>query len=235
MPERLGEDLSGEIRRVAAPLREQVACVLRRAIIERRLAPGERLIERELVERLGVSRTTIREVLRQLTAEGLVESIPQRGAVVAMPSEDEAAEIYEVRAALESLVARRFVEHASAAQVAALLAAFDDVAGTMAAGDEADITALLAGKDRFYDVLMQGSGNGAAQEILASLRARTGALRAASARRPGRVLESLTEIAALVRAVERRDAAGAADAAERHVRMAARAGLGADRLGTSVS
>ena len=71
------------LHRVAAPLREQVLELLRDDIVEQRLEPGHRLIERELIEQIGVSRTTIREVLRQLAAEGLVTTIPQKGAVVA--------------------------------------------------------------------------------------------------------------------------------------------------------
>ena len=74
------------LHRVQAPLREQVLELLRDDIVEQRLEPGHRLIERELVEQIGVSRTTIREVLRQLAAEGLVTTIPQKGAVVAAPS-----------------------------------------------------------------------------------------------------------------------------------------------------
>src|SRR5437763_17205254 len=66
------------VQRVAAPLREQVLHVLRREIVELRLPPGQRLIERELVERLRVSRTTIREALLQLAAEGLVTTVPRR-------------------------------------------------------------------------------------------------------------------------------------------------------------
>jgi DNA-binding GntR family transcriptional regulator len=73
-----GKGLSLGVQRVAAPLREQVLDLLRQAIVEHRLKPGQRLIERELVEQIGVSRTTIREVLRQLAAEGLVATIPQR-------------------------------------------------------------------------------------------------------------------------------------------------------------
>ena len=79
-------DLSLRVGRVAAPLREQVVDVLRQAILDFRLKPGQRLIERELIEQTGVSRTTIREVLRQLAAEGLVTTIPQKGAIVVVPS-----------------------------------------------------------------------------------------------------------------------------------------------------
>jgi DNA-binding GntR family transcriptional regulator len=95
-----GADLAGQVARVAAPLREQVLDLLRREIVEMRLRPGQRLVERELIQRIGVSRTTIREALRELAAEGLVTTIPQKGAIVAVPSWRGAEEVYEVRALL---------------------------------------------------------------------------------------------------------------------------------------
>jgi DNA-binding GntR family transcriptional regulator len=219
--------LSLGVQRVAAPLREQVLDLLRQAIVEHRLKPGQRLIERELVEQIGVSRTTIREVLRQLAAEGLVATIPQRGAVVAVPTAEEAAELYEVRAALESLAARRFVERASESQVQALRAAFDEVERVMVAGDDADTLAMIQAKDHFYDVLLKGSGNRAIHQILSGLTARVSVLRATSMAQPGRAVQSLAEIEAIVDAVERGDADAAARACAHHVEMAARAGQAA--------
>ncbi|GAC1594862.1 MAG: hypothetical protein NVS3B28_25840 [Candidatus Velthaea sp.] len=68
---------------VAAPLRQQLTDVLRAAIADGQFKPGDRLIERDLCERTGVSRTSIREAFRALEAEGLIESIPNRGPVVA--------------------------------------------------------------------------------------------------------------------------------------------------------
>jgi len=79
------------VQRVAAPVREQVENVIREAIITQRLTTGTRLIERELVDQLGVSRTTVREALRRLAAERLVTTIPQKGAIVSTPSRKEAA------------------------------------------------------------------------------------------------------------------------------------------------
>jgi DNA-binding GntR family transcriptional regulator len=221
----LGDNgLSLGVQRVAAPLREQVLDLLRQAIVEHRLKPGQRLIERELVEQIGVSRTTIREVLRQLAAEGLVATIPQRGAVVAVPTPEEAAELYEVRAALESLAARRFVEHASESQVAALRAAYEEVARVMSASDGADTLAMIQSKDLFYDVLLKGSGNRAIHSILSGLTARVSVLRATSMARPGRAQQSLVELDAIVVAIENGDADAAAEACAHHVEMAARAG-----------
>jgi len=215
------------VERVAAPLRDQVLDGLRQAIVEQRLPPGRRLIERELVEQIGVSRTTIREVLRQLTAEGLITTIPQKGAVVAAPSPQEAADLYEVRAALEGLAARMFVERASEAQVGALRAAFADL--TRVTHDGGEIRSMLQAKDRFYDVLLDGAGNGAIRGILSQLQARVSVLRATSLSQPGRPARSVAEIATLVAAIEARDAEAAVAAAARHLEQAASTGLSALR------
>jgi DNA-binding transcriptional regulator YhcF (GntR family) len=156
-------DLSMRVGRVAAPLREQVLDVLRQAILDFRLKPGQRLIERELIEQTGVSRTTIREVLRELAAEGLVTTIPQKGAIAVVPSAQEAAELYEVRAALEALACRRFVRNASDAQVKQLRGSFREIE-RLAKRRDSDIQEMLAAKDDFYDVLLDGAGNKAIRE-----------------------------------------------------------------------
>jgi DNA-binding GntR family transcriptional regulator len=211
-------DLSSRLERVAAPLREQVLDVLRKEIVENRLRPGQRLVERELIERIGVSRTTIREALRELAAEGLVTTIPQKGAIVAVPSWREAEEVYEVRALLEGAAAREFAERATDAQVAALRGALVAVEES-----EHDATELLNAKDAFYRVLFDGSGNRTIRQIIESLQARVAVLRASSLQAPDRPRQSVVEIRAIVEAIERRDAEAAAEAASYHVRQAASA------------
>ncbi len=211
-------DLSAQVERVAAPVREQVVEILRQAIVEMRFRPGQRLIERELTELLGVSRTTIREVLRQLTAEGLVKTIPQKGAIVAIPSPKEAAEVYEVRALLEGLAARGFVERADDDQVKALRGAFDEI---KASQDSTEPGVVLAAKNRFYDVLFEGAANATVKAILEGLQARVTVLRATSLASPGRPRQTVEEIRAIVEAVEARDADAAAAASAYHVRRAA--------------
>jgi DNA-binding GntR family transcriptional regulator len=130
------------IGRVAAPLRDQVLDAVRQGILDFRLRPGQRLIERELMEQLGVSRATVREVIARLATEGLVTNIPQRGAIVTVLTAEEAADIYEMRVALESLATHRFVERATPAQVAELRAAFEGFAAAVAAdGDKLGLTA----------------------------------------------------------------------------------------------
>jgi DNA-binding GntR family transcriptional regulator len=215
--------LSIRIGRVAAPLREQVLELLREAILDFRYEPGQRLIERELIEEIGVSRTTIREVLRELETEGLVITIPQRGVQVVVPTPQEASEIYEVRAALEGFAARRFVERATDEQVAALRTAAEIYAETAVEG--ASIRQILDAKDKFYRVLVDGAGNQAIATILSTLQARVRAMRAASMSRPGRPQAAAVELFALVSAAERRDADAAERASVEHLANSSSSGL----------
>jgi len=94
------------------PLPEHVAGRLRDMIVENEFPPGSRIRERSVAERLNVSRTPLREALQVLAAEGLVELLPNRGAVVASPTLDEVREMLEVQAQLEDLAAVQFCERA---------------------------------------------------------------------------------------------------------------------------
>ena len=102
----MGTPASGSTTETPPRLRETVAAELRRLILAGRLAPGERLVEDRLAERLGVSRNPVREAIRVLEAEGFVETAARRGALVATLDESQADDIFEVRLALEPLGAR---------------------------------------------------------------------------------------------------------------------------------
>lgn len=211
-----------QVGRVAAPLREQVVTLVRDAILGFKVQPGQRLVERELVEQLGVSRPTVREVLRQLAAEGLVTVVPQRGAVVTALSADDAADIYEMRASLEALAVQRFVQRATPEQVAELRAAVTEIART---AESVESTDQLYAKDRFYEVLFRGSASEPLQQTLAGLQARVRLLRATSLSEPGRPKQAAAELAAVVDAVEAGDALRAAAACATHVHNASRTAL----------
>ncbi|MGH8869825.1 MAG: GntR family transcriptional regulator [Actinomycetes bacterium] len=199
---------------VAAPVREQVLTKLRQAIFNRTFAPGQRLVERQLCELTGVSRTTIREALRQLEAEGLVTMAAHRGPIVRQTSLEEAADLYAVRAVLEALAGQLFTQRASDAQVDALEEAVNRIERE---SEEGSPTALLAAKDHFYDVLLDGAGNETVLWVLDSLRARVTFLRATSLQRPGRSAESLNELRVLIDAIRRRDGDAAWAACAQHV------------------
>ncbi|MFM9554574.1 MULTISPECIES: GntR family transcriptional regulator [Streptomyces] len=216
-------DLAAQVGRVAAPLRQQVLDVLRQAILSFHYAPGQRLVERELIEEIGVSRTTIREALRELAAEGLVKTIPQKGAVVVVPSLQEALELYELRAALEALAVRRFTEVASDDQVAELRAAFEQLAEV--ANGDGDTLRILQAKGQFYDVLLRGCGNRSVHSTLGGVQARLSLLRATSLAQPGRTARSVQELRAMVEAIEARNPEAAVRACNHHIEQAKRAGL----------
>lgn len=211
------------IGRVAAPLRDQVLDVVRQAILDFHLRPGQRLIERELIEQLGVSRATVREVVARLEAEGLVTTIPQRGAIVTVLTVREAADIYEMRVALEALAVRRFVERATPEQVAELRV----VAQTLAdiPDSEGSNAERLRTKDAFYKVVLDGADSPPLSQTLTGLQSRVRLLRQMSLSVPGRAEQTVHEILAIVVAIEARDADAAASACALHVRNAAESGL----------
>jgi len=202
-----------------APIREQVAAILRQAIVEMRLPPGKVLVERELCELTSASRPSVREALRQLEAEGLVESVNGRGTIVSTITPSVARQVYRVRANLEGLAARLFVENADAAQRASLRAAMDRLSASVERGDDAGT--VLAVKNDLYEVIFIGAGNEVLHQLVQTLHRRVTQLRALTLQKPGRPAQSEVEIRALVDAIERGDADAAEAAAGDHVRSAA--------------
>jgi GntR family transcriptional regulator, trigonelline degradation regulator len=188
-------------------LREMTADRLREAIFSMHFKPNERLVERDLCDQTGVSRTSVREALRHLESEGLVERRPNKGLYVTAITPEEARQIYEVRGALEPVVARLFVERASEKEVKALRQA---VAETSAAVNGKPVRAYVQGFDAFYDVLLRGSGNEVARRILQTLHARITYLRTLTANKAQ--LNRKRETVALMRGIA--DAAAQRDAKE---------------------
>src|SRR4029079_13475181 len=162
-------DLSMRVAPVAAPVRQQVAEVLRAAITTGRFAPGQRLVEKDLCELTGVSRASVRDALRQLESEGLIETLPNRGPLVSRLSTQDAASIYQVRGALEALAAQLFASYATNQQIAELEAA---VRALDPAYKAQDVDRIVEAKRRFYDVLLAGSGNSMIGSILSTMNAR---------------------------------------------------------------
>jgi DNA-binding GntR family transcriptional regulator len=214
--------LEFRIERVAAPLRQSVTESIRYAIAIGRFKAGERLPERKLCEMTGVSRTLVREALRQLESERLIEVVPHRGPVVARLTIEQAEGIYQVRTELEGLAFQLFAERATTDQREALRAAFKKL---KKAFKSTDPMARLLAKNDFYDCLVQGTGNEALGDSLRMLNARVMLLRVTSMRLPDRVAASLLELADLLDVLDTQDGKAARKLAERHVRNAARAAL----------
>ncbi|GAA4155525.1 GntR family transcriptional regulator [Phytohabitans flavus] len=214
----------GPVGRVAAPLREQAVSVLRQAILDFEIRPGQRLIERKLVEELDVSRATVREVLARLASEGLVTVIPQRGAIVSVLSVAEAVDIYEMRVALEVLAVQRFVERATPQRVRELRKALTGY--EKAVRSRGDTNKRLRAKDAFYEALLAGAASPPLTEMLTILQSRIRLLRSTSLSVPGRALDSVHELTAIVDAIEAGDVERAGQACAAHVRAAAKTGVG---------
>lgn len=214
----MGTSRDFRVQRVAAPLRQSVTESIRNAIAIGHFKAGESLTERRLCEMTGVSRTLVREALRQLESEGLVEVIPYRGPRVAKLTPRQAEGVYQVRASLEGLAAKLFALHANAEQKAALSREFENLKASF---KKEDASTRLEAKNRFYEQLIEGSGNEALGDTLHLLNSRITILRATSLQAPGRTRESLAELQELVDALMDGDAEKARDAAERHVANAA--------------
>lgn len=207
----------------AETLRSQVEHQLRQAIVRGLLKPGQKLVERELCERLGVSRPSLREALRRLEAEKLIVNVPHRGPEVARMSLAEARDLYAMRRLLEGFAAREFTRLATDEQVKALTKA---VKRLREAGHKNNQAGVLEAKSEFYDILLGGCGNALVQEILGSLLSRVSLLRATSLMLPERLPQSLDEIDAMLHCIQSKDAAGAQTLADRHVQNAEQAALG---------
>lgn len=208
--------------RVAAPLRQSVVENLRNAIALGRFRSGERLIERDLCELIGVSRTLVREALRQLESEGLITVRPNKGPVVATLSTEQTRNIYLVRRLLEGLAAELFTLNASAEERKDLRKAFQRLEGT----SESDGTrARLLAKTDFYECLILGAHNDVLGEILTLLNTRVTLVRSTSMQYKDRWQTSIRELQSLLQAIDDNDADAARIAAEEHVSNAAKAAL----------
>jgi DNA-binding GntR family transcriptional regulator len=203
------------VRKFAAPLRQQVLDGLRRAIIDGTLAPGARLTEPALTAMMGVSRTVIRESLRQLETEGLVAIVPNKGPVVRALTVEEARDLYAIRGALEGLAARLFVAYATPDQVKRLAATLDVVVAAYAKGDA---EAVLETKNGFYTVLFEGARSETLTTMLGTLHARIWRWRALGLKHPQRSAQRSKESVRGLRAILAAIRAHDADAAERLTR-----------------
>jgi len=204
-------------------LRSQVENHLRSAILDGKLAPGEKLIERELCEQLGVSRPSVREALRKLEAEKLIVIVPHRGPEVASMTLTEAHDLYAMRRLLESFAAHEFTRLASDTQIKQLVKVVKKLGD---AGKKNSRTGVLQAKAEFYDILLGGCGNQLIGEILGGLLSRVSLLRAKSLMLPDRLPKSLEEIKTLLIYIQARDAKGAQKISHDHVLNAEIAALG---------
>ena len=203
-------------------VRAIVARKLREAIMSGNLKPGQRLVERELCEMMGVSRPSIREALRLLEADGLVNTVPHRGPMVSTISLEEARQLYAARAVLEGFAGRECARLHDPAVVRKIGEALGRLKVALA---ESDMIAVLEAKTDFYAALIGGCQNAFIERMLKPLHDRITLLRITSMSHPKRVNKSLREVTAIWRAIQ----SGDEDLAERccvdHIKAAAVAAL----------
>lgn len=200
----------------AAPVREQVARVLRNAIVTGHFKPGERLTERRLCELTDVSRTSIREALRSLESEGLVTMVPHRGPIVAVLTIEEARDVYQLRAMLEGYAMELFTQRATDEQVGELQRSVERIFELR----DGDVDELLQAKDDFYAVLAAGINSPMTTSMLTSLQDRSRLLRWRNLAHIGRAEAMLVEFRVVIDAVAARDATLARDGMIEHIRNA---------------
>ena len=157
-------------QRVTAGATQRIVESITTAIVERRLTPGTKLAEQKIADIFKVSRTLVRQALNQLSRDRLVTLEPARGAFVAMPSVEEARQVFEVRAMIEAALVRQLAARITDAQIAQLRSHLRDEREAIARTDVSGRTRLLAD---FHVVLARQLGNEVLAQLLADLLSRS--------------------------------------------------------------
>lgn len=196
------------------PLRDVVFNTLRRAILRGELKPGERLMEIQLANKLGVSRTPIREAIRKLELEGLVLMIPRKGAEVAEITEKNLRDVLEVRCALEELAVQLACERIDRDKIGELHAAsahFRDILGS------ADITEIAEADEAFHDVIFKATENERLIQLLNNLREQMYRYRIEYLKKKECYPQLLEEHATIMKAIEEHDKERATQITGQHI------------------
>lgn len=199
------------------PLREVVCETLREAISTGVLKPGERLMEIQLAEELGVSRTPVREAIRKLELEGFVVMVPRRGTYVADFSIRDINEVFEVRSALEILAAGLAAERITEDELEQMERLLVQMGEQIEHGD---IDTIVDIDSQFHDILYRASRNDRLVGIINNLREQLTRLRAVSMQHPGRLKIMIEEHSRLVEAIAQRDSQLAQKLASDHLENA---------------
>lgn len=197
------------------PLRDVVFNTLRRAILRGELKPGERLMEIQLANKLGVSRTPIREAIRKLELEGLVLMIPRKGAEVAEITEKNMQDVLEVRKALEKLAAELACDRISAEQIAEMRKAAKDFEDILKTGD---VTQIAEADVRFHDIICFATDNQRLITLLNNLREQMYRLRVEHLKQKECYPQLLEEHDTMIRMIEEGKKEEACAIIEKHIR-----------------
>ena len=196
------------------PLRDVVFNTLRQAILRGELKPGERLMEIQLANKLGVSRTPIREAIRKLELEGLVLMIPRRGAEVAEITEKSLRDVLEVRAALEELAVDLACDRISAEDIQSLKEAAKEFEAALQGGD---VTEYAPADVKFHDIIYLATDNQRLIQLLYNLREQMYRYRVEYLKRTEVHPILLAEHEHIIECIEKHDKAAAKVAISTHI------------------
>ena len=199
------------------PLREVVYETLREAIRTGALSPGERLMEIQLAEELGVSRTPVREAIRKLELERFVVMLPRRGTYVANLSLKDINEVFEIRAALDGLAAGLAAERITEEELEQMERLLVEIADHIERHDNQKIVEV---DEAFHDILYRASRNERLVGIICNLREQFTRFRSVSIYYPGRLTNTIEEHKQLVEAIAQRNAEQAQQRAREHIENA---------------
>ena len=196
------------------PLRDVVSEALRQAIKEGILKPGERLMEIQLADELGVSRTPIREAIRKLELEGFVVMIPRRGTYVADISLKDVVQVFEIRSALEELAAGLAAERITPDELEELERILVEINEYI---DRDEFDKIVDTDIRFHGVLYRASRNNRLVDILHNLREQMLRFRSISMHYPGRLAATWEEHRRLVESIANHNSVQARKIAKKHM------------------
>ncbi len=196
------------------PLRDVVFNTLRQAILRGELQPGERLLEIHLANKLGVSRTPIREAIRKLELEGLVLMIPRKGAVVAEITEKSLRDVLEVRRALEELAVKLACEKIQDEEIEELKVAAKEFEKALGTGD---VTVYAEADVKFHDIIYRTTDNQRLIQLLYNLREQMYRYRVEYLKREEVHETLLAEHQHIIEMIEKRDEKRAVEAVCAHI------------------
>lgn len=202
------------------PLRDVVFETLRGSIITQVLKPGERLMEIQLADEMGVSRTPVREAIRKLELEGLVVMVPRKGAYVAGVSMKDIHEVYEVRSALEMLAVTLAAERITEEELDALERQVLRESEEEDKPNKGDLDSIIYIDSSFHDIIYQAAHNQRLVQFINILQEQLQRFRAASLSTPGRSKTALEEHKKIVEALSERNGELAAQLAREHIENA---------------
>ena len=200
-----------------AGLRRRVFAIIEEAVLNGKYAPGEGLTESRLAGELGVSRTPIREALTQLEHEGLVQLVPNKGAVVTGISQKDIQDIFAIRMMIEGLAARWAAENIKEEELRELQEAIDLEEFYTSRGD---IGRLMSLDSNFHQLLYRASKSRPLQHMLHSFHHSIQHARSQSIAAPGRAQQALKEHKAILQAIRERDGERAERITAEHIRNA---------------